>query len=253
MPSRNSSAASAVRSADEASYAEPTDTLPILKTKMHMIRRLLISTLLTALAAMAVSAAKPSEKTDSLTAADFFANAPLRIFPTIDRTTRLDMLDYYRSGSDKPSKNAFKGNARVLAASPSQITFSTSDVQEVELSLIPHRGDTLLMVITTVSTPAPDSEVRFYTTAWEPVDRGLFIVPQLSEWIAPEGADRRDDLENLYPITLARAVYDPSTRTLTLQNKLGDFLAPGEGSWADGLLRGELVYRWNGKKMEKVK
>ena len=95
--------------------------------------------------------------------------------------------------------------------------------------------------------------MRFYTTAWEPVDRGLFIVPQLSEWIAPEGADRRDDLENLYPITLARAVYDPSTRTLTLQNKLGDFLAPGEGSWADGLLRGELVYRWNGKKMEKIK
>ena len=144
-----------------------------------MIRRLLISTILeTALAVLAVSAVKPAEKTDSLTAADFFANAPLRIFPTIDRTTRLDMLDYYRSGSDKPSKNAFKGNARVLAASPSQITFSTSDVQEVELSLIPHRGDTLLMVITTVSTPAPDSEVRFYTTAWEPVDRwSLYRTP----------------------------------------------------------------------------
>lgn len=74
-----------------------------------MIRRLLISTLLTALAALAVSAAKPAEKTDSLTAADFFANAPLRIFPTIDRTTRLDMLDYYRSGSDKPSKTLSKG------------------------------------------------------------------------------------------------------------------------------------------------
>lgn len=184
-----------------------------------------------------------------LTPSQAFIDAPAHIFPSIDRSTRLDMLDYFNSGSDKPSKNAFKGNARVLALSPAAITFSTSDVQTVDLALVPARTDTLIMVITTLKTPVEDSTVEFYTRSWQPAGEGLFIVPQLSDWMTPEGEKRRDDIENLYPITLARCVYDPGSRTLTLENKLGDFLPENQAAWAKGLLRGKLVYQWNGKKM----
>lgn len=192
-------------------------------------------------------------KSRPFTAESAFVDAPLEIFPTIDRTTRLDMIDYYNSGSDKPSKNAFKGNARILSISDSQITLTTSDIQEVSLSLIPHRGDTIIMMITTVKTPAEDSDIRFFTRNWKSADdEGLFVVPQLSDWMTSEGLQRKDDLENLYPITLARCVYEPGTGLLTIENKLGDFLPEEQTAWAKGMLHTHLVYRWNGKKMERV-
>lgn len=189
----------------------------------------------------------------ALTAAVAFADAPLSIFPTIDRTTRLDMIDYFNSGSDKPSKNAFKGNARILGMNDTQITFSTSDIQEVELSLIPHKSDTLIMVITTIKTPIEDSDVKFYTTKWTLADEGLFLVPQLDDWITDDGKKRKSDLENLYPITLARCVYKPETGILTIENKIGDLFPETESQWAKDYLRTHLVYHWTGKKMEKMK
>lgn len=201
------------------------------------------------------SSSKTQEEasTQKLTAESAFVNAPLEIFPTIDRTTRLDMIDYYNSGSDKPSKNAFKGNARVLSLSESQIVLTTSDIQEVALSLVPHKNDTIIMMITTLQTPAEDSDVKFYSRNWQPVNDGLFIVPQLSDWIRPEAVKHKEDLENLFPVTLARCVYEPSTGVLTVENKLGDFLPEEDTAWANGMLHAKLEYRWNGKKMERVK
>ena len=73
---------------------------------------------------------------EKLTATKAFAEAPAKVFPTLDRMTRLDMIDYFNSGSPKPSKNAFKGDSRILSASDSQITVQTSDVSDVELSLL---------------------------------------------------------------------------------------------------------------------
>lgn len=190
---------------------------------------------------------------EKLTATKAFAEAPAEVFPTLDRMTRLDMIDYFNSGSPKPSKNAFKGDSRILSASDSQITVQTSDVSDVELSLIESGNDTIIMVISTLKTPADDSGVKFYTTRWKEIDKGLFIVPLLDDWITPEGKERKADLENAVPFMLARFSYAPETGTMTLTNNLGGFLPEEDTAWAGGLLRSKLIYKWNGKKMVKVK
>ena len=129
----------------------------------------------------------------------------------------------------------------------------TSDVSDVELSLIESGNDTIIMVISTLKTPADDSGVKFYTTRWKEIDKGLFIVPLLDDWIKPEGKGRKADLENAVPFMLARFSYAPETGTMTLTNNLGGFLPEEDTAWAGGLLRSKLVYKWNGKKMVKVK
>lgn len=187
-----------------------------------------------------------------ITPAQAFTDAPASVFPTIDRMTRLDMLDYYNSGSPKPSKNSFKTDCRVLSASDSQITFSTSDVSEVSLSLIPQQSDTIIMVITTLKTPADDSSARFYTTSWQEIKKGLFLVPQLDDWVKPD-AGCKDELPDLFPFMLARFTYEPDTQTLTLTNNVAGLLPEEAKSWAGDALRKQLVYRWNGKKMVPVK
>lgn len=188
---------------------------------------------------------------EPLTATRAFTEAPAAIFPTLDRMTRLDMVDYFNSGSPKPSKNAFKGDSRIIAASDRSITIATSDVSEIQLSLLESGNDTILMVITTLKTPAPDSGVRFYTTRWKEITKGLFMVPLLDDWMLPEAQKRRDDLENTVPFVLASITYDPQTATLTLKNNLGDFLPDDDSKWVSPLLRSQLVYKWNGKKMTK--
>jgi len=200
--------------------------------------------------AVAMAAQAPG---DTLTAAKAFADAPLEVFPSIDRMTRLDMIDYFNSGSPKPSKNSFKGDCRILSLSDSQITFSTSDASEVSLSLIPEKKDTVIMVITTIRTPQEDSTAKFYTSSWKKIDKGLFIVPTLNDWMLPEADSRKEDLENLLPFMLASFTYDPSNGTLTLTNNIGGFLPEEATSWAGPMLRSKIVYRWDGKKMVKVK
>ncbi len=110
-----------------------------------------------------VAASAPETKADAtpepLTATKAFADAPATVFPSIDRMTRLDMIDYYNSGSPKPSKNAFKGDCRILSASDSQITVATSKVSEVELSLLTQGRDTLLMVVTTLNRSRQFGEI----------------------------------------------------------------------------------------------
>ncbi len=188
----------------------------------------------------------------ALTASTAFVDAPAEVFPTIDRMTRLDMLDYFNSGSQKPSKNAFKGDCRILSANDSQITVSTSEVSEVAMSLIPQKSDTIIMVITTLKTPQDDSSVKFYTSSWKEIKKGLFLVPQLDDWMLPEAKERKKDLENAFPFMLARCVYEPSTGTLTLINNVGGFLPEEDAQWAGPLLRSSITYRWKGKKMVKV-
>ena len=200
-----------------------------------------------------VAASAPETKADAtpepLTATKAFSDAPATVFPSIDRMTRLDMIDYYNSGSPKPSKNAFKGDCRILSASDSQITVATSKVSEVELSLLTQGRDTLLMVVTTLNTPVPDSSVKFYTARWKEIDKGLFMVPMLDDWTLPEAKERKKDLENAVPFILAKFTYAPETSTFTLTNNLGDFLPENDAKWVSPLMHKQLSYKWNGKKM----
>lgn len=186
------------------------------------------------------------------TAPKAFSEAPLSIFPSIDKMTRLDMIDYFNSGSPKPSKNMFKGDCRILSADDSQITISTSEISNVEMSLIPLKTDTIVMVITTLKTPQEDSTVKFYRRNWEELTPSPFAMPELSDWMLPQAKQHKDDIENMVPFILARITYNTSTATLTLKNNTAESL-PEEAEWAMPLLRDSINFNWNGKKMVKAK
>lgn len=207
-----------------------------------MIKKLIYTLILSAAALTA----------QAVTPASAFTDAPASVLPTLDRMTRLDMLDYFNSGSPKPSKNSFKSDCRILALSDSQVTFSTSDVSEVELSLIPMKGDTVIMMITTLKTPGDDSTARFYTKEWKEIEKGLFLVPLLDDWVRPEAAQRKEELADIIPFMLARFTYEPASQTLTVTNNVAGILPEEATSWAGDALHSKLVYRWNGKKMVKV-
>ena len=195
------------------------------------------------------STAEPGE----LTAAQLFVSAPIEVIPSIDRTTRLDMIDYFNSGMDRASKNQFGGECRITAMSPSQLTYTTSDGAEHTISLISEKGRPVVMFISTVKTPAEDSSVKFYTSAWKPIEKGLFVVPTLDDWTLPEARDKKADLENSVPFMLVKMSYDPASQNLTLTNNVGAYLPEEVTELAGSSLVGSLVYHWDGKRMVKLK
>lgn len=201
-----------------------------------------------------VAAAVPKDGQHSR-AAELFVEAPTAIFPSVDSLTRLDMVDYFLSGSDRASKNLFNGHARVTRLTADQITVETSAAARKDISLIPRAGsrDTVVMVVTTVQTPAEDSTVKFYDMQWQPIDKGLFIVPTLDDWTLDQARGKRQDLENAVPFMLAKISYEPATSTLTLVNNLGAYLPEEVTGLVGSSLKGELRYRWDGHKMVQVK
>lgn len=188
------------------------------------------------------------------TAAQFFVSAPLSVFPTIDSITRLDMIDYFQAGSDKPSRNAIGGECRILADEPQSITFTTSDVAEYTLSLLPTKPgkQPILMLVRTLKTPAEDSTAKFYTTDWKELT-GLFVVPQLKDWLNDSGRKQRQDVQNAVPFVLARLDYSPLNRSLTLTNNVGDYLPEEALGLAKEALHTHLIFHWNGRKFVAVK
>lgn len=195
-------------------------------------------------------ASKTPDATVDSTAAQFFVDAPLSVFPTIDPTTRLDMIDYFQAGSDKASRNMFGGDCRIIEETPESITFTTSEVSEYTLSVIPSKkkkDGPILMVVRTLKTPAEDSTPRFFTSDWKELT-GIFEVPMLSDWLNETGKAQRKDVENAVPFVLAKLVYSPSEQTITLTNNLGDYIPEESLGLAKESLHQQLHFRWNGRK-----
>lgn len=191
----------------------------------------------------------------ALTAVEAFETAPASVFPTLDRLTRLDMVDYFNAGSDRPSRNKLQGQARILSIAPEMLTVETSAVATHTIHLLPRKAkaDTIIMLISTLKTPTEDSAVKFFTSSWQPIKRGLFMSPELSDFVSPRHRSQMADIENASPYTLATATYDPGSSTLTITNNLSDWLPSDVSAMMQPVMVPKLQYRWNGKSMVKIK
>lgn len=198
-----------------------------------------------ALTIIALSATQLS----AATAARMFADAPRAIFPLLDRNTRLDMLDYFNSGLRNESKNMLDGGSAITALSDTAISVSVTDASSVSLILLPTPADTLVAVISTVNTPAPDSKISIYSSDWKQIPTAkLFKVPGLDNWLTAEGKKNSTQVQTLVPFMLVAYDIDPKTLTLTLTNNTPQFLSDDVAETVRPYFHHTLTYVWNGKR-----
>lgn len=185
------------------------------------------------------------------TVAELFASAPDAVFPLLNRNTRLDMIDYFNSGSATSSRNSLDGQSRVTGIEPDRMTFLLSEATECELALLPAANDTVLLMITTVRTPVADSKVTFYNLDWKDMATDKFFTPPLlADWLTADGSRDRDMVEGLVPFMLVSYGFDPKSSTLTLTNNMRDFLSEDVYSIVSESLKPTLKYIWDGKKLK---
>lgn len=201
---------------------------------------------------LAAAAAIAPQMSAQLTAAKVFADAPQSLFPLIDRNTRLDMIDYFNSGMETPSANNLGGKSRITAMTPQSIDIEMTDASTYGIALLPAGSDTLVAVINTVATPAPDSRLSIYSRDCQTnLTSRTFKRPGLADWLTDEGRKNSSEVEALVPFLLISYAYDPATSTLTMTNNTGQFLSADVYELVEDYLLPSLTYRWNGKKFER--
>lgn len=192
----------------------------------------------------------PASVSARITAADVFVNAPVGIFPLLDRNTRLDMIDYFRSGSTTASANRLSGQSRVTRLSDDNIVIELTEASRCQIAVLPASGDTVIAFVKTVDTPVPDSRLTFYATDWKEIDKPFFQEPVLTDWLTREGEKNRKDAEAAVPFVLAEYSYEPETRRLVLTGGMQKFYSPEEYDRVKAYLKPSLSYLWTGKKMK---
>lgn len=151
-----------------------------------------------------------------ITAPLVFIKAPASVLPTLDKNTRLDMVDYFKGGMATASPTSLNGEARVTAMTDGQIEFTTSDNGRMTMSPVKYGRDTVIVVVKTVDLPAADSRVELYSwPAWDLLDSCDSGV--IADWVTPSARkeNRTEDVENALGFMTASATFDPATLTVT--------------------------------------
>lgn len=184
------------------------------------------------------------------TAGEIFAQAPDRVLRLLPQSTRLDMLDYFRYGSDKASANALGGDARITSESPADIRLQLSERAEIQLCVLTAGRDTVVAVVETLMTPVPDSRIEFYSLpSWQTV-KSPVKMPVRADWLTDEGRRHADELEALLPFDFVEARFDPDEGRLVLTNNARQYLTADVFEHIEPWIHPQLSYTVSGTKIK---
>lgn len=188
------------------------------------------------------------------TAADLMAKAPRSVIPLLANDTRLDMIDYFNSGMTTPSANIMEGKARVTAMNDRSVTFETTSASSYQIALLPAGNDTIVAVVRTIMTPAPDSDIALYTTSWQPLNTSRYFTEAgIEQWLTREGMRNRRDIADKIPFMIASFIYDPESATLTATQALEQYLSAEDYTEVKKFVKPSIIYKWTGKRFKPVK
>lgn len=187
-----------------------------------------------------------------LTAEQALISAPSTLFPGVTRLTRMDMLDYFKSGSERASATRLNGMARVLELTPDNVVVETAANRMVTTQIalaLNSRKDTVIICVSNIATPAMDGALKLYDSSWQPLKGNSFAAPALKDWVR-KGVSKNEAREvmSLVPFAMAQYAYDPATSTLTLTGTFADYLPEDVWDKVKDSLSSTLTYKWNGRK-----
>lgn len=185
--------------------------------------------------------------TAQITPRSILTSAPEEVIPSINKSTILDMIDYYESGSTKPSANKFGTDARITAMDSCMVTLTTGNGHELSIANIAVGKQQMIMVIDRVATPSIDATLKFYSSKWVPVEtRKVIKLPNLHDWIGKITDEQRKDLENALPFLTYDITFDTTNLTLTLTPTIGDYVSSEDREMVESLIAPQITYYWKG-------
>lgn len=182
-----------------------------------------------------------------------FVGAPFEVIPTISELTRLDMLDYYEHGMDRPSLTYFSDEVRITTLDSLHLATQLSPEVDLEMFAVPVKGDTLIAVVETLKIPAKESRVRLFNRDWneiESIDCG-----SLEEWLSRDAVKtgKLADVENTLGFMTASASVDPTEAMLTFSHSVAETLTPDDMKKVAPYLKSHRLFGISSKGFKELK
>ncbi|MDH6534847.1 DUF3256 family protein [Parabacteroides sp. 52] len=164
--------------------------------------------------------------------ATVFINIPDQYLPQLENAWRKDLVDLYNSGKEARLQNMMNGYSVLKKLTPDYLLLQTTDRSTVEMKLLPLINNTYIVCVsTTVYGPAPDSQVAFYSTAWEPLTSSDLFSPLPSSWFIKDNVEKTDeylDIISRLDMELIHYQLHPDTHTLTATFTTPQYLSEEE-------------------------
>lgn len=203
---------------------------------------------------LAVWGAKPTEAEDTLTASQVFTELPISVLDLVDRSRRLDMLDYYAADSIAKVPNAMEGLSYLEQVTPDYLRVSLTPVSTLTIKLLPlKKGGEVVMTAYTIgdADQAYDTDLRFYDTQYRELKQEKFIkLASLSEFFDCRDKQTRALVSRLVPFPTVRYLPDADGLGLTAELTVGQFMSAEDYDSIKPYLRPPLRYRWTGSKFD---
>lgn len=198
-------------------------------------------------------ATKPDKTEDiaPLTSSEVFADLPISILDIIDRSRRLDMLDYYAADSIAQVPNAMEGLSHLDTVTPSYLKVIITPVTDLAIKVLPGKKSPIILTAYTIGdkNQAYDTDLRFYDTEFNEIKRDKLIkIATLSEFFSYPDKETRKLVESLVPFPTIRYEAEPDGTGLSAELTVGQFMSADDYARIKKYLRGKLHYRWTGSK-----
>lgn len=191
------------------------------------------------------------------TVGDIFVASTDDALNVIPQNDRAEMLAYLReAGRVVPTETAYGEEAVLLRATDNYLKVRMSSASQIEMLMLTHKRDTVVLVVETVETPAPDSRIMAIDTEGTPLPLNrVFKVPQMKDFVrVTKGTKKkREDVLKCVRFPLISYTINDSAMTLTARQNLKEFMSTDDYAEIAPYLADSITYRATGTRLKPLK
>lgn len=201
---------------------------------------------------------KPSEG-NTISASSAFVSMPARTLQLLNRSARLDMLDWYHADSIADVFNLMEGMSHLYRpVTNDYLKVQITPVSTLEIRVLPSNKGSVVATSYTLgdSLQSADSDIRFYSDMMTELKRDKYLkLAQPEDFFDFTGVSKseRKELLDLIPFPTVEYKLSPDSDTLLATFTVGEYLSQEDMARLKPYLRREREYHWNGKKYEMTK
>ena len=191
---------------------------------------------------------KADETPDTLTASKVFADIPLSVLDLVDRSRRLDMLDYYAADSIAKVPNTMEGISYLDKVTPDYLKVMLTPVSEMTLKILPGKKEDIIMTAYTVGDKdqAYDTDLRFYDEEYQELEKKkIFREPSVEDFFRFPDKASRALVKELVTFPTVRYIPDVDGTGMTAELTVGQFLSADDYKKIKSFMKPGLKYKWN--------
>lgn len=157
---------------------------------------------------------------------DAFTDMPDSLLPLLTHNDRMDMMDFLDSKMQARVTNRLTVQSEMDTLTADYLHLKMTEISEVEMKLLPVNDSTqVVAVVHTVTIPAIDSSIRFYSSDWKELRMTDYVqLPNIDAFLAKDKRQFSEEEEALLKgldLELIGMALSSSESKLVLTRSLG--------------------------------